>query len=136
LALEKRLEKLRKTLPYQIEYVKDTFSDEIWQAMEHRNYSQVRFAKKAKVPKQFLTKVFQGGNCTIETMVKLAYALNYRLNIHLTPIEVGCVWLHALKPITVQRPPDKFFNLWTESGYQSVTNLKTEIKRDIVPTQS
>jgi transcriptional regulator with XRE-family HTH domain len=134
-ALEKRLERLRKQLPYQFEYVKETFSDELWEAMEYRDISQAQFARKAKVPKQFLTKVFRGGNCTIETMVRLAFALNYKLNIHLTPNEMGCAWIHAI-PESTPRPPDKFLNLWFETGYQPIANVKKEVKCDHVTSTS
>ena len=134
-SLEKRLERIRKRLPYQTEYVKETFSDELWQAMEHRNLAQVAFAKQAKVPKQFLTRVFRGGNCTIETMVRLAFALNYKVNIHLTPNEVGCWWMHWL-PEPTPRPPERFFKLWSESGYEPVESLRREVMHDTVALAS
>jgi transcriptional regulator with XRE-family HTH domain len=123
LTLQGKLEKLRKTLPYKIEYAKDTFSDELWQAMQIRGLSQVRFAKKAKVSKQFLTKIFKGENCTIETMVRLADALNYKLNIHLTPVDVSCEWIHW-SPQSFPRVSDN--NVWFcfNTRYKPVT--KTE----------
>jgi hypothetical protein len=136
-ALENRLERLRKNLPYQSEYVKETFSDELWQAMEHRDISQAKFARRAKVPKQFLTRVFRGGNCTIETMVRLAFALDYKLHIHLTPNEMGCAWIHSNSiPESTPRPPDRFLNLWFETGYQPIANLQKEMKCDCVPSPS
>lgn len=85
LALEGKLDRARKSLPYKIEYTQGAFADDLWQAMEHRRLNQVEFAEKAGVAKQFLTKIFRGGNCTIETMVKLAFALDYKLSIHLSP---------------------------------------------------
>jgi hypothetical protein len=92
--LQSKLEAKRATLGYQTAYFRETFSDELYQAMEHRGLNQADFAKTADVPKQFLTKVFRGGNCTMDTIVKLAYALNYRAHIHLTPNHVGCGWIH------------------------------------------
>jgi len=94
--LEEKLNKTRQTLAYQTAYFKETFSDELWQAMEHRKLNQAQFAERADVSKQFLTKVFKGGNCTMETVVKLASALNFQAHIHLTPNEVGCKWIHAI----------------------------------------
>jgi transcriptional regulator with XRE-family HTH domain len=120
LSLEGKLDRSRKTLPYQIEYVRGNYADELWQAMEHRNLNQVKFANRAGVSKQFLTKVFRGENCTIGTMVKLAFALNYKLNVHLTPNEVGCIWMHYMDnwPEMSPRPPQQFINLLTEPGYK------------------
>ena len=134
LALEKNLNTFRKSKPYKITYLKDSFSDELWQAMKHRGMSQVRFAKKAKVSKQFLTKVFRGGNCTIETMVSLAFALDYDVNIHLTPQQMECSWIHALS----QPSPStaNWFYLWNGQRYQQLTVLKEEIKRDTVASVS
>jgi len=87
--LEESLNRTRQTLPYQVAYLKETFSDELWRAMENRHLNQAQFAERADVSKQFLTKVFRGGNCTMETIVKLAFALDYRAHIHLTPNHVA-----------------------------------------------
>lgn len=114
---ERKLDLLRKSLPYQIEKAQGIFADELWQAMDHRELNQVQFAEKAAVTKQFLTKIFRGGNCTIETMVKLAFALDYKVSIHLTPVGIGCAWMHCITE-TSPRPPERFINLWTESGYK------------------
>jgi len=132
LALESKLDRVRSSLPYQVEQAQGTYADELWQAMEHRELNQVEFSERAGVTKQFLTKVFRGGNCTIETMVKLAFALNYKTSIHLTPLEVGCAWIHCISE-NAPRPPEQFINLWTESGYQQrfVFNKKSE--REKIP---
>jgi len=126
LILEGKLDEARKKLPYQIEYFQGNYADELWQAMEHRGLNQVEFAERAGVPKQFLTKVFRGGNCTGATMVKLAFALNYKLNIHLTPNEVGCAWMHYMDylPEISPRPPEQFINLLTEPGYKPMVEIE------------
>jgi DNA-binding phage protein len=133
--LQNSLDQARKDVQYHVAYAQETYSDELWQAMEHRSLSQVDFAKKANVSKQFLTKVFHGGNCTIETMVRLAFALNYKVNIHLTPNEVGCGWMHCVNMAALDstpRPPERFIKLWTESGYQPVAIPTKKLNRDTV----
>ena len=131
LVLADKLDRIRRGLPYQVEQAQGIYADELWQAMEHRSLNQVDFAKKAGVPKQFLTKVFRGGNCTIETMVKLAFALDYKVSIHLTPIEIGCAWIHRISEIC-PRPPERFIDLWTESGYEPsvISRNKFELERE------
>jgi transcriptional regulator with XRE-family HTH domain len=129
LVLDGKLDRARKSLPYQVEYLKGIHADELWQAMEHRALNQVEFAERAGVTKQFLTKVFRGGNCTIETIVKLAFALNYKVSIHLTPREVGCAWMHCITEAS-PRPPERFINLWTESGYQPMVIVSKEPERE------
>lgn len=86
--LEAKLEARRATLGYQTAYFKEVFSDELWQAMEHQGLNQAQFAEKATVSKQFLTKVFKGENCTMDTIVQLTHALGYNAHIHLTPINI------------------------------------------------
>lgn len=134
-ALQKTLEDERKTLPYQIAEAQEFYSDELWQAMENRNLSQVEFANKAQVSKQFITKVFHGGNCTIATLVKLAFALDYKLNIHLTPNEVGCAWLHHIDGV-VPRQTKHINNIWAESGYKPMLVINDEFDREKVTTES
>ena len=134
-ALQENLEKEQLTLPFQIALAQEFYSDELWQAMEHRNLSQVEFAKKAEVSKQFLTKVFHGGNCTIETMVRLAYALDHKVNIHLTPNEVGCAWLHRMDAIP-SRHPKHFSNPWAESGYKPIVVIEKEFDCEKITAKS
>jgi hypothetical protein len=130
--LERKLEATRLTLPYQQAYFRETFSDELWQAMEHRGLNQAEFAEKAKVQKQFLTKVFGGGNCTMDTIVNLAHALNYRAHIHLTPNDVACEWIHwspSSNPV-INRMNMRF---WVGSGFSTVNQLEKEVQCAIVP---
>lgn len=117
--LDASLSEARKDLQYQIEYAKESFSDELWQAMEQRELNQVQFAEKAGVPKQFLTKIFRGSNCTIETMAKLAHALNYRLSIHIAPQEYECSWMHFLPEEPVQAP-SPYATRWMDPNYDIV----------------
>lgn len=130
-ALADRLERIRKGLPYQIEQAQGFYADELWQAMEHRGLSQVEFAEKAGVPKQFLTRVFRGGNCTVETMVKLAFALDYKVSIHLAPNEVGCAWIHCIDEFA-PRPADRYWDLWNQPGYKTaeIAPEKFELERE------
>jgi len=102
LPLQKQLEAARRTIAYRAEYAKESFSDELWQAMEHRGLNQVQLAAKAGVTKQFLTRVFRGSNCTLETMVKLSEALGYHLNIHLTADEYESSCVHDMSEELVE----------------------------------
>jgi len=130
--LQKQLEAARRTLAYRVEYVKESFSDELWKAMQHRGLSQVQFAAKAAVTKQFLTRVFRGSNCTIETMVKLSEALGYHLNVHLTPSEYECEWLDYM-PEEPVRPKQSAAQLWAVQDYCDVPAEKGELKHETIP---
>jgi hypothetical protein len=137
LKLDKKLESARLTLGYQASYFRETFSDELWQAMDHRGLNQADFAEKASVPKQFLTKVFRGGNCTMDTIVKLAFALNYRAHIHLTPNDVACEWIHWSPNML---PHMATTSLWVclNSRYSPVSETKKaiEVEYATIPSNS
>jgi len=133
--LDGKLNKTRQTLPYQTAYFKETFSDELWQAMESRALNQSQFAERADVSKQFLTKVFKGGNCTMETIVKLAFALNFRAHIHLTPNNVGCEWIHQI-PWTIPRGHDIYAGLFSGAKYHNVQQIKKEMNYAVVTSNS
>lgn len=129
-ALQRRLEATRKSLGYQTAYFRETFSDELWQAMEHRGLTQAEFAEKANVPKQFLTKVFKGGNCTSDTIVKLAHALNYKAHVHLTPNDIECEWIHCVPQnvFKYQSQLQSYVHYWVGAEYKEVTNVEKEVK--------
>lgn len=126
-SLSDRLDRARSTAEYQAEYLKETFSDELWRAMEHRNLTQVEFAGRAKVSKQFLTRVFKGANCTEETMAKLSHALQYKIHLHLTPNELECDWVEFLKE--PPRRSEKEFGLvvWG-SNYQPLVPVEVNLE--------
>ena|ERR1035437_1676863 len=121
-----RFQKTRKTLGYKAAYCRETFSDELWQAMENRGLSQTAFAEKCGIPKQFLTKVFRGGNCTSDTMVKLAHGLDYTLHIHLTPNELGCGWIHCV-PWSIPRASNMNTSVFFGAKYKSVSQIEKEM---------
>ncbi len=133
--LDENLNKTRQTLPYQTAYFKETFSDELWQAMDNRGLNQTQFAERADVSKQFLTKVFRGGNCTMETIVKLAFALNFRAHIHLTPNNVGCEWIHQI-PWNIPRGIEIYAGLFSGAKYHNVKQIKKEMNYAVVTSNS
>lgn len=135
LKLEAKLEAARSTLAYHRAYFKETFSDELWQAMEHRGLNQAEFAQKANVRKQFLTKVFRGGNCTMDTIVNLAYALNYRAHVHLTPNDIGCAWIHRI-PQSIPRRIEENLLLWSGHKYNQVVHIEKEVECATLPSDS
>jgi DNA-binding phage protein len=134
-ALEEKLKKTRQKLPYHQAYFKETFSDELWQAMEYRSLNQSQFAEHADVTKQFLTKVFRGGNCTSDTIVKLAFALNFTAHIHLTPNDVGCEWIHQV-PWNLHRPFGIYEGFLARGAYSNVTQTEKEVEYAAIPSDT
>jgi|LGVF01.1.fsa_nt_gb transcriptional regulator with XRE-family HTH domain len=64
------------------------FSVELTRLMDKRGITKKEFAKKINSSQAYVTKVFRGNaNFTIETMVKLARALDGNISLHITPKE-------------------------------------------------
>lgn len=126
-SLSDRLDRARSTAAYQAEYLKETFSDELWRAMEYRSLTQVDFAARASVSKQFLTKVFRGANCTEETMAKLSHALQYKIHLHLTPNELECDWFEFLKEPPRRYENDYVLAIWG-ADYQPIIPVQVNLE--------
>lgn len=64
------------------------FSIELTRLMDRRGITKKEFAEKINSSQAYVTKVFRGNaNFTIETMVKLARALDGNISLHITPKE-------------------------------------------------
>jgi transcriptional regulator with XRE-family HTH domain len=68
------------------EYVKLVFSEEMGKAMEARGITNAELARRLGVSRAYITRIFHlNFNPTIETMLKIAIALNADLTIQLKP---------------------------------------------------
>ncbi|MEO0069388.1 MAG: helix-turn-helix transcriptional regulator [candidate division WOR-3 bacterium] len=71
---------------YWVEYLKLAFSEEIGRLMDERKMSRAELARKLGVSRAYITRLFRGTfNPTLETLVKIALALDARVSIHLHP---------------------------------------------------
>lgn len=126
-ALQHQLAETRRSLGYHSAITRETASDELWNAMESRRLTQSDLAAKAGVKKQFLTKVFRGGNCTIDTIVRLAHALDYRVHVHLTPNNITCEWVNVIDAAdSLPKPGEYFKDFGTE--YHRIPDREEEIQ--------
>ena len=79
---------LKKDDSYWIQKGIVEFSLELSRLMDKRGLTKKEFAEKIDSSQAYVTKVFRGNaNFTIETMVKLARALDGNLSLHITPKE-------------------------------------------------
>lgn len=53
-----------------------TFAKELRKARVHAEMTQEQLAKRARMTRQGLDKIEKGGNCTLGTIILLAYALD------------------------------------------------------------
>lgn len=78
---------------YWFEKAKLQYSVELNRFFKKKNISQADFAKEVGTSAAYITKVFRGDtNFTIETMVKLARAVDGELQITIVPSREDDVW--------------------------------------------
>ena len=63
--------------------MKQLIVDKIKQALEQQNVSQSELARRMKVSRSRVSKILQGTNLTVETLVEIAKHLNLKWNITL-----------------------------------------------------
>lgn len=79
---------LKKENSYWAQKALVEFSVELSRLMDKRGFTKKIFAEKIGSSQAYVTKVFRGNaNFTIETMVKLARALDGNISLHITPKE-------------------------------------------------
>jgi transcriptional regulator with XRE-family HTH domain len=87
-------EAARKRLAYHVEGVILEFTEEVVARMEAEDVSNTELAKRLDASPAYVTKVLRGStNFTLETMVKIARALNADVRVHLQPVGTKTQWL-------------------------------------------
>ncbi len=83
---EKISEEIEKTIEYKIESIAFDISVQIYRQMRKLGINKKELAEKLNVSKAYVTQLLKGkSNMTIETMVKIAEALNMTPKIELIP---------------------------------------------------
>lgn len=81
-------------LDYWVESAKLDFMIEINEQIKHQKISKAQLAESISCSQAYISKVMRGdANFTIETMVKIARALNSKLCIHLAQQHQDIQWL-------------------------------------------
>ncbi len=80
------LERPRDSVDYWAEGAILDFTDRLAEIMDGQDVSRAELARRVGTSQAYITKVFGGqANFTVETMTKLALALDYRIRIHISP---------------------------------------------------
>jgi transcriptional regulator with XRE-family HTH domain len=120
---------------YWVEYLKLVFSEDVGRLMDDQDVSQAELARKLDVSRAYITRLFRGTfNPTLETLAKVALALNARVAVHLHPMQTtACwsdlpVWSRALTAYTqaVERPTER----WSEKPVFSGMAVSTEVQSE------
>lgn len=115
---------LQKNDNYWVERSKLNFSIELNRVFKQRKITQQELATRINTSSSYLTKVLRGdANFTIETMVKLALAVDGELQIHIAPTQAKTRWFDVLES---KRPPcNEISKEWVKSNRNSDEKLSS-----------
>ena len=83
---EKFSKKIENTIEYKIESIAFDIAVQLYKQMEKLGINKKELAEKLGVSKSYITQLLKGkSNMTIETLIKVAEALNLNLQIKLVP---------------------------------------------------
>ncbi|MDD5268733.1 MAG: helix-turn-helix transcriptional regulator [Methylococcales bacterium] len=122
------IETAKQRNSYWFETAKLDFSIELNRMFKRSGMSQVEFASKIDSSPAYVTKVFRGDtNFTIETMVKLASAVDGDLHIQITPKNIKTKWFKELTSKGSEQPNmDETAKQWahlTKKPYETNSSL-------------
>lgn len=92
------LDKFRETLDYELANVEMDFTDSLEALMQRRGVNKSELARRIETSPAYITKILRGStNFTLETMVKLARALDGELHVRVCAKEDDARWFHAIR---------------------------------------
>lgn len=121
------LDRSRKTLDYKIESARVDFIEEALATMAAQGISKADLARKLGVSKPYVTKLLGGGaNLTLESMVRLAEALDCSLSTHLTQAGFSPRWVDVSdtsETCRIEAKPAKvtYQPVLAEDNYDAIT---------------
>ncbi len=78
---------------YWVEYLKIVFSEDVGRLMDEHGMNQADLAGRLGTSRAYITRLFRGTfNPTIETLVKVALALDGRVALHLHAHQTAARW--------------------------------------------
>jgi transcriptional regulator with XRE-family HTH domain len=109
----KLFESVRNTLPYKVEGAIIEFTEQVADRIAALQLNRTEFAAKLNTSPAYVTKLLSGGtNFTLESMVKVADALDSEIRVQIVPKDSVVDWIRVLEGSVETRPRD--YRLMTE----------------------
>jgi transcriptional regulator with XRE-family HTH domain len=131
-SFKERLEKARKNLKFAIQEVISDFTEQVQRRLRAIELSKVGFAGRLGASPAYITKMLKGEtNFTIETMTKVAKALDSELEIRICPRNAGSEWFYSESVILMddKKYAHEEFQPTTHKKRWIGTEAKVEFKR-------
>lgn len=113
---------------YWVELGKLEFTEEVLARMKERGISKSQLAARLAAKPAFVTRLVSGhNNFTLETMVRLARALDCEFRCHLQPAGTKARWIDIL-----QEPAQRPTAIWAPEQYRQVPPVYPGIDHEAV----
>jgi transcriptional regulator with XRE-family HTH domain len=97
-SFQELLQAARNSLSYKVEGAIIQFTEQIFQKMQTMGVSKSELASRIGSSAPYVTKLLKGGtNFTLESMVKVADALDSEIRIELIPKFTAKDWIHLME---------------------------------------
>ena len=90
--LSRLIQRAEQTPEYWRDVAETDFTRDLHMRMERLNISQTELARRMGTSRPHVTKILNGGNFTLNTMVKLATALGGTIRIHIADSGTTTIW--------------------------------------------
>lgn len=120
-AFRSLLEKAKQRDAYWVGKSIQDFTEDLWRLMEDRGINKAELARRIGKTPAYVTKVFRGNsNFTIESMVKLAHALDGQLCIHVGRKDSQVRWFDVISrpPVQAKQPAQDWFKPVAAAVYE------------------
>jgi hypothetical protein len=114
---------------YWVELAKLEFTEEMLARMKESNIKKSQLAASLGAKPAFVTRLVSGhNNFTLETMVRVARALNCGFRSHLEPAGTKACWINILKD-----EPQRPHSAWATEKFRVIETLCPDVSHEAVP---
>jgi transcriptional regulator with XRE-family HTH domain len=111
---------------YWVELGKLEFTEEMLARMKERGVSKSQLAFRLQAKPAFVTRLVSGhNNFTLETMVRVARALDCEFRSHLQPAGTKACWIDVLK-----NEPQRTLSGWASEEFRKVETINPDFAHE------
>jgi len=96
LTLKQRMKNIRQSHDYRLEKAKLEFIQGVTRIMQQKEITNAELARRLETSPAYITKVMRGDtNFTLDSLVKITYALDSKVHIHVADTSAKVRWTEA-----------------------------------------
>jgi transcriptional regulator with XRE-family HTH domain len=128
-SFDELFQRAEKRVGYWVELGKLEFTEEMLARMKERGIKKSQLAVALGAKPAFVTRLVSGhNNFTLETMVRVARALQCEFRCHLQPAGTKACWIDVLKDEPALPRP-----AWTPDKFHVIETIRPDFTHEAVP---